>query len=60
MEFKEPRVEFVRIEKSMVTLSSTTCEGSETDYTCDDVLVADMEICNCYGSPSEVVTYISE
>lgn len=60
MDFKEPKVEFVKISKDMVIKASTSCEASGAEYTCDDQLFADLEICNCYNSPSEAVSQISE
>lgn len=60
MDFKEPKAEFVKISKDMVIKASTSCEQSGTEYTCDDVVFADFDICSCYNSPSESVSNISE
>lgn len=60
MVFQEPIVKFVHIDMQLVTKSSTSCEGTGSEYSCDDNLVADMEICNCYNSPSQSVVGISK
>ena len=58
MKFEEPKVEFVGIDINLVTTGSS-CEGAGTAYSCDDELVADFDICNCYPSGSDVVTIIN-
>lgn len=60
MEFQEPRVEFVQIDMRVATTATSSCEGSGTQYTCDDELVADFDICNCWPSGSGVVTQIND
>lgn len=57
MKFQEPEVEFVPVNMELVTLTSG-CEGSGNQYTCDDDLMADFDICNCYPSGSGVVTQL--
>lgn len=60
MTFQEPVVEFVRIDVNVATTATSSCEGTDADYTCDDVLIADMEICNCWPSGSDTVTQIPD
>ena len=52
MFLQEPKIEFLELEVSNVIVASTECGGN---YTCDDVVMADVEICSCFGGPSESV-----
>ena len=58
MKFQEPKVEFVPVNMELV-IKTSGCEGTGTQYTCDDDLMADFDICNCYPSGSGVVTQLS-
>ena len=57
MNFQEPMVRFVRIDMQFVTATSS-CEGTGHDFSCDDVLLADFDVCNCWPSGSGKVTQI--
>lgn len=58
MKFQEPKVEFVHVNMESV-IRTSGCEGTGNQYTCDDDVMADFDICNCYPSGSEVVTQLS-
>ena len=61
MIFQEPKMEFVSIDMKVATSGTPGGCGptSSNPSSCDDTVMSDMEICTCYGSPSEVVTIIS-
>jgi len=51
MIMERPKVEFVAIELSDIT--TTSCDG---EYTCDDKVYADVDMCSCFNSASKDVT----
>lgn len=55
MVFEQPKVEFVHIEVSDIT--TVSCNNN---YTCDDKVYADVDMCSCYNSESENVTPFDE
>ena len=54
MLFQEPRVEFVQIDLKDV-IATSDCAS---EYSCDDKVYADVDICSCYNSDSSAVTPI--
>lgn len=62
MNCQEPVVQFIPIEVGIAigTTGGTCGPTSYNPSSCDDTVYADLEICSCWGSSSDVVTQIGE